>query len=1565
MRRHGIRSVPIFVFFLYMLYMSQYAYGIEVQNEFRANIDQAPGTYQQNDESIDTSASTTRVTVTITEQDGLRDPQRYNDNFVSFNTTMLDAKMQSVPVQCMVKFNHSSTRWTARLRSWIPTYVIPQQLIFATDRSLASEQWSSRLDNQAGTAEDASTPSGRRLLEEKKNKCGTSPLTVGADNTLSPKEQADCMTAVNDLVNGIDAATDNGSAVSAAQAAALAQLKLVGAAFDKLTKLLEEDGATDAKTQKSLNSTYDAFWETYRENAEALERKLNESNALLELQRQRSAEAFLETQNAINRALGNLTMVTGLISSGRRAAYESVLKTLAGTMQYQSTHMDNVQSNIDADISDQQTITRQIQNEYTNTFLRKKIASAIGTGLTPTSGMTLLAVLELMMLQLFTSKDQTPNTEVLNSITPYFYSVSYMWNTYATVDTTFNQGMFDFDVDKTVVDIYATRGSGTQAIAYDKYRQAEPGQVATNDRTFAHMRNIDISCSDEIYISLQNTVPTMMQLQQLFGPAGCVPGKDGNCRCWATVRRDRCRVRTKTESSTFGFQTSQRNTYLPPTNNAQLTGGLRLSSYNLGCIDNDASAPWFDPYDWKTCQREANSATVISASGKPSCEIITNITLLHKELSSVCGQKIGNAPVATSTTDSFVMQVKDSPISMKVPNRMNKCSTDYQIMEMESLQFGQTLPKTFYRMQLAQLLGYVAQASRAYELKKYGYVPKHGYSSYKPYITRGVYRAPNVTRYIQEVIDGRLTPWVDPVVQTKVYTTTYGSISQMFFVPVYDMVRGARTQDVKIDCTFPDNTEVSQVADYIDIQPAHDNGASIEPTHMIHVGWLESLREVIQTSPFHRAQRHMYAVPDGAIGPEGPIDTRRYTVEYVRCDRTCLYNRLLANSDNPDAVEEEDILSYNTHRFNGNNPLLRELSVDELLRAENISSNFDPTGILDSAHAYYQPLYFSNTDFLTLQDQILEGDPNFDPLLLMRGPIPVKCNMSSFDADVNQPFNASFASTSDVVPSVMCRYLETHNPISLRDPDDEYRTIDWDTAGYIDFADETFRTTFSFTTNGPLIGDTNVRATCPSPHFINLIPGGITSTFISILNDRSYAVTITLDVMMHGNDTMSTGASQLNCTRANSKSQHILSSKETTMLPLIVEGSACGNMTFIIRSYDHTQAQSFVSTCYTWSGDIKHEIQMLADAKLANARVPMSNVESSIIGSPGGQSSAFIGVETQLVQNTGDDIRISFASLFYTTNLFSQINAHQMIDLAKNISAIASDTSVIVTPEVVSRLSRQIEANKLQRENIYTLLQSVTSISMAKHNSVRDAIDEADAALLAFSEAMKNISREFEQTGKILEDSNKVFEQLSQQHNDSIARLRNLNNDLSSKIANLDVMSRLTDRVPLEIRSSPLSSKMVTVMPNFMDSFTSFWEEIGDGIVALPGLIVDLALDLVEYAFELAKKIMDRACKIFMPSFLAPFLCGDMGEILFYVIIVLAIIVVIKIKKEQAVFQNLQVQQQARNHTEPVDDADADLHSNPNNVTKAESRAMGNQVLAQKLEKDKQARSWENRKYGK
>jgi hypothetical protein len=1561
---------------------------LQVKQEFRTGVGSTSATFAQGTElgTPAASAASNRITVTFTEQDGVRDPRLYAENFVAFQTRMLDSSLRVADVTCSLRFNVSSTTWVARLRSYIPTFVMPQTLTFTSDRTLAAQEWSSalvddelvdespsthavasqavvaafhahimRVERQARDAgafghatDDAAEHVARRLLQ-----------VVDA----TPLSSEDFANQINRATQSIKAAanltTSKNSASSQATAALSDELAHINDAVKGLEAMLNASRSAQVLNSHDLNAGYATFNKTWSDNAAALNATLNATLAMLRVQQQRSAQLFTDAQASVDGALGELGRIGGLLND-RRDFYVSHLTAIAGSMQYQLRQQDNVQSSIDASLSDLQAHLKRVSDAYSNRDLRWRLASGIGTGVRPASNVTLLRAMSAYGLDLFTSLNRpTQATTLLGGLSPFFFQFNLLWNEF--VDTAAPGEAYDADVGARVADILTQPGF---TAAKGKYARTMPGMVGSTLRTYAHLRSVGIACAPQVYIDFQDVTVTTQQAQGMIGPAGCTPG--ATCRCWALVKRDRCQVYHPTASPvgvvpvSFGFggdPARVRATYLDAgANDAELARGLRAFP-GLVCGDTDTTQPWFRPTTWDTCAyldvngayadattRPTSAAADASAAHRFSCEIVTDVAVLHAELAQTCARTVADA--AASTVDAFVAQMTQVPRATGVAFAIassavarTRCSTDAQVCEMQSNLPGanETLSRAYYRVQLLALHAYVALAARAHELVQYGYVPEHGHNVHVPYVVRGHFRAPNLTRYEADFRAGLIGgAWQQPVRLARADVTTFASLAQAHFVPVYQLVRQERTQDVALTCTFPDGSQVTQVPEKVDVQSGYADGANVEPTSMDYVGWLEALRLPERTNIFAaRASRHLYAVPPAALGPEGPADTRRHRVDYLRCSKACLLRR--ARRADPARGTSADVQFYNSMLpipgAGGFNPLRRPLTVEEWLETEALAT-FDASGVLDSAHAYHHELHLGDADFLRLQampgaeagDAVSADALQYNRWAGMLGPIPVRCNLTVFEA-------------RGVPPPTICRYLETHAPVSLRVPGQPTASldrVDWDRAGAIQFADATFRTTVVFTTNAGLVGDANVRASCPAAQYIQILPSSDAgSAHVNVVNDKAYDVLLLVDFQTRVYNASLTQAEMDAATTRAACPSHATRAQagthEAVSLPLSLQGTTAAtgagatnpcnyvrvrvraratdaylaslNITLVpVAAADAATAPSDdpsvppearIATCDTWEGDLGAELARAAAARIGDTR---TDVDASI-RSAGGNSEAALyaslgNVEASMARDSTNAARVRTANAFEALQAALQVQTSLQVDLVRNMSAYALSLPAGDAPDptVIAGMRAQVSQLAAQRAQLSGFVQSVAALSLATDARVNGSLDDASAALYAFARGLLDKrQRDANDTAAFFAQQRLQVDALINASSTNLAELFRVGAELDAQTSLTLATGRITERAPPSIRDTPLPVSMTITMPSMLDALETILPRLLSAIgaaaqAALTGLLTGL-----EAVIKLAKNLFCDLAPL-------PLVCTGINWFVVVLIVVVLIVAVCFVK---------------------------------------------------------------------
>lgn len=1479
------------------------------------------GRYANADGTSKLTASTTntRITLRLSETDGLRDPRLFHQNIVNFTAELVDASNRVVPMSCGVEFEGSHLTYSVQLIDWIPVVQNTMSVPLLQARATAAESWSASLvSNTAGFISDNADLSSssssevnaarRRLLVTTAPSCSKpgvdpvlcydpqDPLVLG--KSLSSDQFNNLVNGVNERYNNLDFilnGTDNPNSATAAQAAQLAGMQQLLDAFKNASRALSDHHDRSENFQKTVSADYDKWLARYNQTANDLNATLDKANIMVKNGAERTKSMFADTQLLLLDAQASLDAMSG--DAPRTAFYNSYVLNMATIVQSLIQHVDTIQMENDNDYLAEQALSILMQDMYGNVRVRRTLASlfqvpAAAPGATDLPMSTMQMIAAAQSLNTFLPADlPSPDT---TKITPYYFEAVFTWNTYldyATETSTVAGGdknYFDVDVGATlaVINPAAAAGTGNPGDKIETARRLIKNTDSSQTRLYANYRRYNVYCTEAHIVSLANSWTSFLQLQQMLGPPGCSVAL-GTCRCWAYVRRQRCALSKDAAdvgNSVFSpsFYAAAEHQPMSVGLDGKTTRRMPMSLRDMGvtCPNNDdvplpaSVTNWFDPSDDNAatgqCTPSAGITSLFSASGKPSCELVTDITVFNAELQQVCSNTVRAGATPTTTTSTMAMAAWFNTQTIKTPIFLNstqgRCDTHYQMMAVQANTGGETIPFSLYTQQQAALGWYVKLAARAYEMRVYGYVPKHGTSTEQPYYVQGPMRAADTAPYLRDIQNGHMSAdWVEPVRVMQTQTMTYGAISSEM-IPRYRFTRQQRQQRISLSCNMPGTDEwFAQTAQDVTIQVAAD---AVEPTTFTWVGWLDdmylpsdhafvSFRD--SSGTLVNKTRYTFAVPDEAMSSGGPMETREHKIDYVRCGLTCLNKRAAAIDPSYTAADLEqqyngDIISLIIDDYlRGQEPPLpgltfntpvnqqrfTTLTTEEFLAAES-RDDFVATAMSDSAHQYFHPLRMADgTGFLALQELQAEADPSYTPVYNMAGPVPLECDMAWFESH-NLP------------PTKQCLFLETHRPIATLDP--VYHVFQsWDKQSTMNFADTAFTTTFSFVVAGnSFVGQADAVVTCPPPHMIQLLTAASAAPQLRIYNDKLY------NVSMHvlATPSSSTSADQASCTVFD-RTQTI--APQQAVIVTLPFATTCDGLSIVVEGMASdigaTPTPPVVSRCWTWSGNLTAEIALAASAALQTSRVAAGQVALSDISSSALLSGLDLTTQVLSLQ-VGANEMARVNALFNSMKTYSSSTAQTMLRVLSSTSNIDG----VPTGSDVEAFRELIQQARLGSSNLRALILAASAYSVAGYSTVLNASIAADAARAVFAKTSAEVMANLTSTADFLHKQLYTSRSLIERSNKTITQFNRDINTLASQLQVLQSIINVYGAMPPTINDKTFVVEGYTTYPNIWRAFA---DNLYGDLQKIPGAALAVVKTVIKAAADLAKDLACSAVPIF------------------------------------------------------------------------------------------------------
>jgi len=1506
------------------------------------------------EDSLRTSTANTRITLRLSEEDGVRDPRRFFQNIVNFTTELVDESNRVVPMDCGVEFSGSHVTYSVQLVEWIPVVQRAFDIPILTERATAAESWTSEGHSvtdgivppggtndagEGGGGGGGGGAAGRRLFAagERAEICTKpgfdehlcwdpqDPLVLG--KTLDADQFNSLLARANGLQSNVDLIVNPTSGTATMmQNAQLQEMQDLLESFQNASKALAAHQLSSSSFHHASTAEYDLWQKKYNRTAAELNDVLASANNMVANGAARTKTMFDETSALLLAAQANIDQMA-TDDPERVAFYNSYVLQMATIVQSLIHQIDMIQLENDNDYLMEQALSILMQNVYGNVRVRRTLARLFQLPTITddpyaeqTTSSVIQTIADARNLDMFL-ESAMPAPDV-SKITPYYFEVAFAWNTFLDYGKEMQAGTrnyWDVDVDASLVDIQPTLSvPGVPATPKETARKLINAGGAGSKRRYANYRRFDVYCSEAHIVSLQNSWSSVIQLQQMLGPPGCSVAA-GTCRCWAYVRRQRCTVPWDQNEFTRLDQAHIRRNQRSPTETRNNVIPQSLAELNAGCLRNEDVAAvnqpnWFNPSDDDardgSCTQPSGGVNPPSASNKPSCEMITDIVAFNREIEQICNNTVRGELTDTVTTSNmpFAMWVNTRDRDAVFINATHGyCSTNFQIMAVQANTQGETVPFALYTQQQTALTYYVKLASRAFELRTHGYVPKHGVSREQPYYVQGPMREADTRSYIEDIQNGVMTrTWSDPVRTLRTQTMTYGAISPIN-IPVYRFTRQERTQRISLACRVPgiepEERWVTQTAQDVAIDVDSD---SFEPTTFTWVGWLDDmyLPADHDFATFRNGHgqivnrtRYTFAVPDEAISAGGPLETREHKIDYVRCGLSCLEARAIA-------IDPTYTVADLTQKYNGD-PLSIELDgylrdqglpgitfndavnqqratgikVEEFLRAEK-RQEFSAAAMGDSAHHYFHPLILEDASrFLTQQDlDIGTDDPATTPIVSMSGPIPLRCDMAWFE-------------THNIPPTKQCRFLETHRPIATLDDGERMGAFrSWDQQGFMQFADTSFSTTFSFVVAGmTFVGNADAIVTCPPPHMIQLVVAkNAAAPQLRLFNDKLYNVSIHIHLTP-------SASSALHADVCVPYDTIVRMAPHETVIATLPFASTCDGLAIQVSAFappwtngtgaaddddglllpsDPTQ----ISQCWNWHGNMTMELDRVAHQQLHASRVAAGRTPASELSVSALQSG--LDQTTQLLaQQVSANEMARINNLFASMKTYNTETAKTMLRILNTTQGVGPDD--IPTNADVDAFRRYVGEARLSSSNLRALILASAAKSAAGYADVVAGASEAELARAAFARTSAEVMANLSSTAQYLHDRLFSSQSLRDRANASLARFQNDLLQLERDVHTLQSIVNVYGTIPLHLVEYKFETRFYLTFPNVWDAFR---DNVMDVVGAIPGVVVGLVKDLIEFAVDLTKDIL---CEFI------PFMCDD--TIFTIIIIIVCIIVLVVI----------------------------------------------------------------------
>jgi hypothetical protein len=1266
----------------------------------------------------------------------------------------------------------------------------------------------------------------------------------------------------------------------------LAEMMNLLAAMKQAQTTLSEHQASSERNQKIALNEYNKWYTRYNETAVATEQKMAENERLVVQGAARTQSLFTSLQRSLLDAVASIE--TGINNPSRTAYYESQVLSLATLTQSLIEQVDAIQMNTDGDYLMQQTLNTLMVNLYGNVGPRRTLARAFrvppatqeqqDAGITPQS--PLQELVRARQMELLVDADlPLPDT---TRLTKHYFEAAFVWNTYLDYDAQQeSQEYWDVDVGATLAEIdpagYSEQSDGLDtSLKVAAYLMQSGGGGSGTARLYANYRRFDVYCSEAYIVSLQNSWTSFLQLQQMLGPDGCSI-EAGTCRCWAYVRRQRCTLAAGNDALFSASYFAAHPTSAPNQDNVMVpTVPQSLADLGVICANSEDN-PLADEARWFTssvdlpdvdghgrCTVPSEGVQPPAASGRPSCEPVTDIVAFNDELHRVCNQTVRAEPTGGITRSSRTMNMwihtqPAQPLYLNVTYGL--CNTNYQIMAIQSnIARSETIPFAFYTQQQAALGQYVKLAARAYEIQTYGYVPRHGTSSQQPYYVQGAMRASNTSRYLADVRDGALTSeWVDPVRLLDAQTMSYGAVSREN-IPIYRLTRRSLQQSIALSCQVPGTDDwVAQAAQDIVIEPDVD---SVEPTMFTWVGWLDHLYlpEEHAFAVFRNSQgqlvnrtRYLFAVPDEAVSAGGPLETRKHKIDYVRCGRTCLDARAKAIDPTYTADDLQQLydgdqvsLAIDAALRSADPPLpglqfhtaindLRSTAItaEEFLAAE-ARPRFDVAAMGDSAREYFHPVVLEDgSGYLALQELQADGDPSYTPVLDMSGPIPLRCDMAWF-------------AQHNMQPTRQCRFLESHRPIATLDP--VYKQFEsWDKASAWRLALKHYRTTFSIVVAGSsFVGEADAVVVCPPPHLIQLLTSSTGASYaapqLRIYNDKMYEVSLRVRTV----PTSNTGRNE-SCLVYDEV--QTLASQQAVIVTLPFS-TVCDGLAIKITEGGGGLGGGTPPICWSWSGNLTQELAANRLEQLHASRVG-AGMAVSTDATQSLQSGLDLTAQVLAQQVSANEmVRVSMLyNALATYNAGSAAAALRALNQTQRVTA----SGQAPTLTALQAFRALIAQTKYTSSNQRALILAAGAKSAADYANVLDAAQNATDARLAFARTSADVMANLTSTAAYLNARYYSAQSLRDRAAASNAKLAADVATLEAKTQLLSAIFNVFGTMPTSVAGHTYFNQPKVVYDDLWDSL---FDDLLDGLRGLPGAALALVKQVLKAALDLMKDLL-------------------------------------------------------------------------------------------------------------